>query len=141
MAIMFGGREITRRELKAIRKGLAEENLRYGEHLQEMKPEAIADVDAPESWKPKRVWRSKRHSVMLYADRNGFMRLTIQKTEVKDNGNWGDGISWDTMQRLKKEAGFGNTWAVEIFPPEDRVVNVSNMRHLWLMDKKPEFAW
>mgnify|MGYP006915311199 CR=1 FL=1 len=54
---------------------------------------------------------------------------------------WADNIPWDGMQRLKAEAGFGEAWGVEVFPADREVVNVANIRHLWLLDAQPAFAW
>ena len=38
-------------------------------------------------------------------------------------------------------AGYGDQWAIEIYPAEDETVNVANMRHLWLMAEAPSVAW
>ena len=43
----------------------------------------------------------------------------------------GDGIPWDHLQQLKDHALGAETWAVEVYPPAERVVNEINMRHLW----------
>ena len=31
--------------------------------------------------------------------------------------------------------------AVEVFPADDQVVNVANMRHLWVLPEPLPFAW
>lgn len=56
------------------------------------------------------------------------------------DGRWADGISWDDLQRVKYEIGRGDQWAVEMFPPDDEVTNVANMRHLWII-ATPSFGW
>jgi hypothetical protein len=28
-----------------------------------------------------------------------------------------------------------------VYPPVDEIVNVANMRHLWLLDEAPPYAW
>jgi hypothetical protein len=54
---------------------------------------------------------------------------------------WADGITWDTLQLLKRECGHGERWAVEVYPPDTDIVNVANMRHLWLLRAPPPFGF
>ena len=51
--------------------------------------------------------------------------LTVQRTDGKD------GITWDQLQRIKNEYLGPHAAAVEFYPPDTRVVNELNMRHLW----------
>lgn len=44
-----------------------------------------------------------------------------------------DGITWDDLQWIKRAAGYGDREAVEVYPLDDDVVNVANMRHLWIL--------
>lgn len=88
------------------------------------------------------VWRSKRFLAQLFSDKDGGMRLSINRTEWDERqGQWRENISWDELQALKAEAGFSGCWAVEIFPADHAVVNVANMRHLWLLAEAPDYAW
>lgn len=106
-------------------------------------------VEMPrETWPPRlppgieRVWRSRDFLVQQYAERAGAIRLSICRTDFNPvAGRWVDGITWDELQRLKREAGYGNRWAVEIYPDDAQVVNVGNLRHLWLIPEPPAFAW
>lgn len=52
-----------------------------------------------------------------------------------------DGIHWDDIQRLKAEAGFATAWAVECYPAAGQVVDVANMRHIFIMPEAPDWAW
>ena len=71
-----------------------------------------------------------------------IVRLSINRAGLDKGGEWQQGISWEDMQRLKREAGYGNHDAVEVFPPDDDVVNVANMRHLWILPRGAvSFAW
>jgi len=90
-----------------------------------------------------KVWRSRGFLVQLYAPEGPDLphRLSINRTELKENGAWAEGITWDDLMRLKREAGFGDLCAVEVFPPEGSIVNVANMRHLWLLDETPAYVW
>lgn len=97
------------------------------------------DCEGP---RPSRVWRSRDFFVMEYAtDSVGVTRLSILRTELAPNGRWRDGITWDEVQRLKRECGYGDRWAVEVFPADGAIVDVANVRHVWLLTEKPAFAW
>lgn len=86
------------------------------------------------------VWRSRDYLVQVYAERNDVMRLSISRTRL-DGERWEDGIAWEDLQRLKRECGYGHLDAVEVFPDDCDVVNVANMRHLWVMPEHLGFAW
>lgn len=87
------------------------------------------------------VWRSSKFLVQVYYEADGIERLSIQTTRLKDNGEFEDNIPWEVLQKLKKECGRGDKEAVEIFPCDKDVVNVANMRHLWILTKKLDFTW
>ena len=42
-------------------------------------------------------------------------------------------ITWDELQEIKNLYFGLDTCAIEIYPPQDRVVNNIAMRHLWLL--------
>lgn len=87
------------------------------------------------------VWRSRWFLATLFNDTPN-RRLTVNRTEFDTvTGQWRQGITWDDLMVIKKECGFGGTWAVEIFPPNDQMINVANMRHLWLLTEIPPYAW
>jgi len=117
---------------------LRKENRKYTEALEEIPKSSWPSFRAP-FLAPSRVWRSKSFLVQLYEEERGT-RLTINRTTVNEFG-WAQGISWDELQRLKAQTGFGESWAVEIFPPDSEVVNVSNMRHIWILPEPPAFGW
>jgi len=88
-----------------------------------------------------RFWRSQRFLAQLHPERGDILRLSVNRTTTKTSARWEDGITWDELQAVKAECGFADTWAVEVYPPADNVVDVANMRHLWLLPKAPAFAW
>lgn len=88
----------------------------------------------------KGVLISRNFLVQVFAE-NGAVRLSVCRTTVKASGGWDDEITWDELQQVKAEAGYRDQWAVEVYPPESAVVNVANMRHLWIVDEAPAFAW
>lgn len=129
---------------KAMRKALAAENAKWPAHLVEMPrdtwPCNLANLC--------RVLRSRDYLVQIYrvheAGRQlAVYRMSVNSTSVDAAANrWTNSrLDWDTLQRLKREAGYGDMWAVEVFPPDQEVINVSNMRHLWLLAEKPAYAW
>ena len=87
------------------------------------------------------VWRSKKWLVILYVEKNGNLRMTVNRATITKNGKWEAEITWDELMRCKREIGRGEQWAVECFPPDSEVVNVANMRHLFLLDEPPSFGW
>ena len=127
-------RNVTRKD----RRALASDNRRASRELKLVRrkdwPLAAWLVSNP----PSVVWRSSDFLVMLYQHEEK-PRLSICRTSLYGD-KFADNISWDEIQRLKREAGFGEQCAIEIFPPDSAVVNVANMRHIWLVDA-PSFTW
>ncbi len=82
--------------------------------------------------KPVGVWRSRHFTVQAFEEKKGIRRITVNRSDVDRDGEWKDGISWDELQHIK-EVLFPGQVAIEVFPPAKDVVNVSNMRHLWVM--------
>lgn len=126
---------------KEDRAQLARDNLNYPEHLVAVPHGPARMGRTGDAGHPLAVWRSRRFLVTHWLDRNGHQRLTCQRTKLTPAGEWVDGITWDDLQRLKGEAGFADHWAVEVYPPDKRVTNVANLRHLWLLPTAPDFAW
>lgn len=89
------------------------------------------------------VFRSRDFLVQIFPATESIVRMSVNRTELRQDGRWSDEISWDELQRLKAEAGYGDLDAIEIYPPDKDVVNVANMRHLWILpdDLKLPFAW
>ncbi len=94
--------------------------------------------------KPVDVWQSRDFLALVYWDSmtDGTIqtRISINRAEIENDGNWKQGISWDELMRIKSEIGFADKWAVECFPPDSNVVNVANMRHLFIVPQ-PLFGW
>lgn len=117
------------------RRALAADNRR--------EPAALRSVP-PHEWPAYRpegltaVWRSREFLVQVFTHERAF-RLSVCRTQVTGD-RWTDGISWDDLQRVKHECGLGDRCAVELYPPDNEVVNDANMRHLWLVDAPP-FMW
>ena len=91
---------------------------------------------------PLRVWLSTDYLAVLYEQRaDGWLRLTVNRTRRDHRGNWKDGITWDELQRVKNECLGEDAWCVENYPAQGDVVNVSNMRHLFVLPEPPGFRF
>jgi len=89
---------------------------------------------------PDECWHSQEFLVQIFKQENQPIRLSILRTVMDADGSWKAGITWDELQQVKAAVGFRDEWAVEIYPPDDEVANVANIRHLWIVPA-PEFAW
>jgi len=88
------------------------------------------------------VWRSREFLVQVYSAQAGAIRASVNRTSIDfESGRWEDGISWEDLQRVKREIGRGHLDAVEVFPADRDIVNVANMRHLFILDDPLPFAW
>lgn len=85
------------------------------------------------------VWLSRKYLAQVFQESN-CLRISINKTSTKGN-RWDDGLTWDELQQIKHDIGYGNMLAVEIYPRDCDVVNVANMRHLWLPEFPLPFGW
>lgn len=106
---------------------------------------ALAEVPRsqwPHDDDPRRlkVLVSQSYLVQLFKEADGVVRLSVNRVQ-RAGPSWGDGITWDELMLVKREAGFGDWWAVEIYPEDNSVVNVANMRHLWVLPEPPNFGW
>jgi hypothetical protein len=120
------------------RRALKAENASWPPELKQIPRASWAEVRLPPNI--KEVWRSRDFLVQVF-EVNGVERLSVCRTEVADN-DWREGIAWDELQRLKRECGRGAKDAVELFPADDDVVNVANMRHLWIVGESAvPFKW
>ena len=45
------------------------------------------------------------------------------------------------LQEIKNTIGYKDKFAVEVYPAENDIVNVANMRHLWVLPKPLGFEW
>lgn len=124
---------------RAQRRQLERNNAKLPERLQDI-PRDQWPANAPPTI--MRVFRSRDFLVQEYEPPSAHViaRLSICRTSISGN-RWKDGIAWEELQRIKSEVGYGDADAVEIYPADDDVVNVANMRHLWVMAAPVPFAW
>jgi hypothetical protein len=93
------------------------------------------------------VWRSSAFLVQVFSEGvhgefGSVLRITVNRTAIDSSGAWIEGITWDELQKIKRDVGYGSCWGIEWFPPDADVVNVANMRHLWVSENMPvKFNW
>lgn len=126
-------------EIRRKQQYLRFENRRHTSSMREIpRSEWPAGKDAPGA--PVAAFRSKDFLAQIYHER-GHVRISVNRTMIDGTGNWLEGISWDDLQRIKNEVGYGNSDAIELYPASKDVVNVANIRHLWVLPSGSEYAW
>lgn len=65
------------------------------------------------------------HVTYKYKVRENWLRVWRE--------DWYGNIGWDELQVIKNLAFGEDQAAVEIYPPQNEVVNKMNMRHLWVL--------
>ncbi len=121
-------------------KYLKAENKKWPTVLTAIPREEWPSMVLPPEKMPVQVWRSKGFLAQEYIDK-GFSRLSVMRTEFAPNGRMREGITWEELMRLKAQCGYSGAWAVEVFPPDEAVVNVQNMRHLFILPDPPAYGW
>jgi hypothetical protein len=95
--------------------------------------------------KQTHVWHSRKFLVQMF-DETPFQgidtrRISVSRVTLKDDGRWEDGVSWEELMQVKREIAFGDWYGLEIFPRDADIVNVANMRHLWLLGVPLNLGW
>lgn len=91
------------------------------------------------------VWHSRQFLVQMF-DVTPFQgidtrRISVSRVTLKNDGRWEEGVSWEELMQVKREIGFGDWYGLEIFPRDVDIVNVANMRHLWLLAVPLNLGW
>lgn len=93
---------------------------------------------------PDGVYVSRHFMVQLFHEGNAeypnLIRLSVNRIRANVKG-WIENITWEELQEIKAELGFANKYAIEIYPRAQDVVNVANMRHLWLLETPLSIGW
>lgn len=141
--IRSGNNSLLRGEFKPNRKdrrALEAQSRTYPVNLVQIPKGDWPPSSLPEDKRPSEAWRSREFLVSVYYKENGVERLSVNRTS--HNGeSWEEGISWDDLQRLKSECGRGDRDAVEIYPADKDLVNVANMRHIFVLPEPFHLTW
>lgn len=127
---------------RTARRQLQVENLKYGDDFQQVSEEQIRATHEGKQ-RPVTVFRNRHFLAAIYMDDcDGipYVRMAVNRTELTNDGHFRDGITWEELMRVKAGIGMTNEWMVEVYPPDAEVVNVGNMRHLFVVPQPP-FAW
>lgn len=127
--------------VRAKRRYLQQENRKFAKDkfVTVAVPDSVMEMARSRSRAPVYALRSKDFLVQVFNDDGKPVRLSICRTEIDGAGMWKADISWDELQWIKNACGYESLTAVEIYPPAKDVVNVANMRHLWLYEVP--FIW
>jgi hypothetical protein len=135
-------RKCTRQERRAAKTYVDRERLKWPLELTRLSegefPPRPANLKGP---MPVEVWRSRCFLLQVYPVSPMIERLSVNRTEIDISGNWVQDVSWEELQDLKRQCGRGDLDAVEIYPADADVVNVANMRHLWVLKVPIPSAW
>lgn len=126
--------------IRKDRRYIQHENKKFTESLTAIPrikwPQTFQDSKCP----PTYVYRSRRFFVQVYRE-YGYTRISVNRTDIDNEGNWKDGISWDDLFMIKGALGYQHQDAVEVYPAQNDLVNVANIRHLWIMNEPLPFIW
>jgi hypothetical protein len=136
----FDDKNLNREQRRALEKVKRQLIASYPDTL-EIVPEN--DPNIPYSSHPQdieHIYRSKKYTVILWKIGVGFagynfgQRFSITRNEwdSKDR-RYKDGLTWDEIMDIKREMGFGERTAIEYYPADSEVVNLANMRHVFLI--------
>lgn len=134
-----------RKERRAAASYARRESVKRPVKLTEIPPDLWPSGYRTDARAPTKAYASREFLAQLYdvGAREGrtTMRLSICRVTLKDDGRWEENISWDELMRVKRECGFGDRYAIEIYPEDREIVNVANMRHLWLLATPLTIGW
>ena len=122
---------------KDMRKQLNKENLKKPKHLVEIPKDQWPDKNRTDRL---RAWSSRYFLVQEFQEKNAI-RISVNRSSVKKDGSWVDNISWDELMNIKDQLGYGESYAVEVYPANINIVNVANMRHLWVLPEALQIGW
>lgn len=134
------------------RRSIQQENLKWPLKLVQVSPDLWKPQDTTVRLKTGNadpspmidVWRSRSLVVQVYDIGNGLLRLSMHRTEWDNHlGRFKDGLSWDRLQTVKDDLGYGDRVGLEVYPPNDLMVNIANIRHMVLLPagEIPSYVW
>jgi len=125
-----------------VRRRYQQECRKHTEEFVKIPEEQTKDLTV-NGKRPQACFRNRHFLAMLTmddCDGTPYLRMTVNRTELRNDGGFKDGITWDELMAVKRGIGFADLWMTEVYPPDEEIVNVGNMRHLFLVNQPP-FAW
>jgi len=132
---------IDRKKLRSLQLQLDMANAKYTDKIIPIPMSEWPPLYNSFSIKPIEVYRNNRFIIQVYVENGDKTRISVNRTQLGRDGKWIDDISWDDLQEIKRSIGFGDQMAVEVYPRDKDLVNVDNMRHLWLIDNNTDLGW
>ena len=135
---------MSRVERKALERETRKRAAGWPSHLVEVPESEWPPWRFADRERPTRLWRSRHYLAQLYTE-PAYRGVEVRRLSVNRcvlvAGGWEQGISWDDLQRCKRETGFGDWYGFEIYPRDRDVVNLANMRHIWLLAEPLPIGW
>lgn len=127
---------------RADRRYLEAENKKWPATMKRVPEDQIPRDESvvPRARQPIEVWRSNEFLAQIFAAPDGAERISVIRAH-HDGKNWKQNITWEEMQRIKSECGRGDRDAVEIYPADKDVVNVANLRHIFVLPQPFPLTW
>jgi hypothetical protein len=133
---------LDKKMIAAMRRHLRETNAQYqrGVFLEIPRLQWPAELTRAKENRV-RVLRSRDFFVQVF-EKEGITRLSINRTSLDGGGAWKGDITWDELWEVKSQCGYGDVDAVEAYPKDGDLVNVANIRHLWIVPEEwTRFFW
>lgn len=128
---------------KQVNREMIREAAKFPDHMQEIPydewPEHIKNYGG--ELKPIGAWRSKKFFAQIVEEPNGAIRISINRARFNDKYDYDDGITWDELFAIKNQIGFADKDCIEIYPAAHDLVNVANIRHLFVLDTPHPYNW
>lgn len=135
---------MNRRERLAIARQMRDNAKAWPEELAPV-PREEWPLERPGHLYPSQLWRSRFFLVQVLGEKAfgsvEVTRLSVCRTTKDTAGEWHENISWEELMRCKRQAGFGGHYAIEVYPRDRDIVNVANMRHLWVLSEPLPIGW
>ena len=129
------------RQIKILQAELRKQNEEWGILFSPIPKETWPPIFTQMNPAPTAVCRNHNYLVQIFPEFVDVQRISICRTMIANDGRWEDGMTWDDLMKIKNQIGYGDRWAVEVYPPDGNVVNVANMRHLWILPERLAVGW
>ena len=134
--------DVPMKQLKVIARGIEIESKQFGLDFVPV-DHKLGWVGNDRNGTPqnlKKVFRNRHFAVQIY-QQGEWTRLSVNRTALDiEKNTWKGGISWDQLMDIKNKVGFGTCDAIEIYPRDCDVVNLTNMRHLFIVPNGIELS-
>jgi hypothetical protein len=125
---------------KKVREQMVRDNAKRPLVLEQL-PRDRWDKQAQRDVKRVEVWLSRKYLVQVFEEAEGVLRVSVNRTTMRADGRWEENLVWDEMQEIKRQIGRADSYAVEVFPRDRDIVNVANMRHMWILPSPLSIGW